>query len=122
MDTKKYEAELLKTKSDLEGELGKVGKRNPKNKNDWVATGADEEMEMHPDRNEEADQIEELAERVGIEGILEERLGNVNKALERIKDGTYGFCTEKTTGKHSIETKRLEANPAADTCLKHMRA
>lgn len=38
----------------------------------------------------------------------------INQALERIEDGTYGFCEE--TGE-PIGLKRLEARPIATLCL-----
>ncbi len=42
-------------------------------------------------------------------------LTEVQRALKRIDDGTYGYCT--TCGK-PIEEKRLEAIPWASRCLK----
>jgi DnaK suppressor protein len=37
-------------------------------------------------------------------------VGKIDEALERIEDGSYGFCEE--TGEH-IDLKRLEARPIA---------
>ncbi len=39
----------------------------------------------------------------------------LEKALERLRDGSYGICS-KCNG--SIETKRLELVPGADICMK----
>jgi DnaK suppressor protein len=41
-------------------------------------------------------------------------LAKIDQALERIKDGTYGFCSE--TGQ-PIGIKRLEARPVATLCI-----
>ena len=41
-------------------------------------------------------------------------LAKIDQALERIKDGTYGFCAE--TGQ-PIGLKRLEARPIATLCI-----
>lgn len=42
-------------------------------------------------------------------------LGNIEAALERIEDGTYGFCEECGV---KIPKKRLEAIPYATMCVK----
>ena len=41
-------------------------------------------------------------------------LALVNEALNRIKEGTYGFCIEC---REEVQTKRLEAVPWARHCL-----
>lgn len=48
-----------------------------------------------------------------IEYALELRLVDINKALEKIKDGTYGRCEK--CGKE-INSKRLEIMPEARVC------
>lgn len=45
-------------------------------------------------------------------------LRDVEDALERIREGTYGVCIE---GGEEIERERLEAYPAAKRCLDHER-
>ena len=45
-----------------------------------------------------------------------ERLQEIDDALQRIKDGTYGIC--EGTGKQ-IPKKRLEAFPAARYCVEY---
>ncbi|MDP3762692.1 MAG: TraR/DksA C4-type zinc finger protein [bacterium] len=40
-------------------------------------------------------------------------------SLRRIEKGAYGICA---TGGEKIEEKRLEANPLAETCIKHSGA
>ena len=50
---------------------------------------------------------------------LEIRYNEVKEALKRIEEGTYGIC--RVSGEQ-IEPERLEANPAATTCIKHLEA
>ena len=108
----KLETELRK----LEAELKSIGRRNPSNKEDWEATGAT--MDILPsDPNEVADSIEEYETRSAELKELEIRYNEVKTALQRIERGTYGTCL---IGGEPIEPERLEANPAATTCKKHM--
>ncbi|MEA2112694.1 MAG: TraR/DksA C4-type zinc finger protein [Patescibacteria group bacterium] len=118
MDTKYYKEKLLEELNILEKELGNLGTINPDNPNDWVATGNTEtnQDEDHSDPNDNADDQEEFSERHAILNDLEVRLNNIKTALESIKNNTYGKC--KVCGK-DIEKERLEANPAATTCIEH---
>ena len=105
------EAELKK----LIGELRSVGQVNPQNPADWEAV-PDKIDVVKADSNEVADQIESYEVNTAILKQLEIRLNEVKDALERIKNGTHGVC--RVCGK-VIESERLEANPAATTCLLH---
>lgn len=49
-----------------------------------------------------------------LEGNARDSLGEIERALERIADGTYGTCSR--CGK-PISTARLEAMPAAELCI-----
>lgn len=116
MNTDKYKKALLDEKKRLEEELGSVAE---KENGDWTPTPPPN-IEHESDPIDAADAIEEYTERVGIEGPLEERLNGVNAALKAIEKGTYGTCSEG--GKdHPIEVERLDANPAAMTCVEHMK-
>lgn len=99
----------------LEGQLSKLGKKNPDNPDDWEPVPG-EPAQTQADKNETADRLEDFEERRSTEIQLELRLNNVKKALKKIEDGTYGLC-EKSG--NPIERERLEANPAATTCIKH---
>ncbi|MBU4536542.1 TraR/DksA C4-type zinc finger protein [Patescibacteria group bacterium] len=109
----KKELELL-TK-----ELGGIGQVSSDNPNNWIAKGDDEANtdDDQSDSNDNADDLEELGERNAIVSDLEIRFKNVKDALKRIEDGTYGVC--EVSGQ-PIEEARLEANPAATTCIAHM--
>jgi RNA polymerase-binding transcription factor DksA len=117
MNTEHYKELLLAEQKKLEKELADIGQKNPNNPDDWEAT-PDEDMDnADPDKNIRADAIEEYANRIGVSAPLEARITEVNAALERIENGTYGVC--EVSGEH-IEEDRLEANPAARTCKAHM--
>ena len=109
-----YKNKLEEELARLECELETVGRRNPKNPEDWEPTEKDLNLQTS-DQNEMADKFEELDTRVGIETALEEQLDSIKKALKRIKEGNFGKCE---ICKKPIDEKRLKANPAAAACLK----
>src|SRR3989344_8281823 len=111
----------LKTKLEtelkiLEGELQSIGGRNPANPADWEATAPDMNIPA-ADPNEVADSIEEYETRSGELKELEIRYNEVRRALERLEKGTYGICR---IGGEPMDPERLEATPAATTCMKHL--
>lgn len=112
-----YKEKLEKELKLVETELQSVGRINPSHDSDWEATATDTEIQ-HADQNEVADQIEELEENTGIVKQLETRFHEIKSALAKIEDGTYGVCV---VCKEQIEDERLKANPAADTCIKHIK-
>lgn len=61
---------------------------------------------------EEADQVEAHDVELSVGKTLENDIAEIDAALERIANGTYGTC--EACGK-AIEEARLEANPAART-------
>jgi RNA polymerase-binding transcription factor DksA len=60
-----------------------------------------------------ADRTEDYGERSAITETLDQRLDDINNALQKIVSGNYGIC--EVCG-NPIEEDRLEANPAARTC------
>jgi RNA polymerase-binding transcription factor DksA len=68
------------------------------------------------DSSDTADQIEELVTNVPLEHDLASRMHDVDDALDKIKEGTYGICE---VGGEEISFDRLVANPAARTCIAH---
>jgi DnaK suppressor protein len=65
-------------------------------------------------REEEADEVTGLEKRLAMEKHLSDTLGEINRALDKFKAGTYGICDN--CGK-PIEPARLEALPQANLCL-----
>lgn len=114
----KFRTILEDEKNKLERELEKVGKRNPEVKGDWVVEVPDLNVGLS-DENDISDIYEELENRNALGDNLEENLTLVNKALERVKGKTYGLCE---VCRQPIDEKRLEAYPAATTCVKHAKS
>ncbi len=111
-----YKELLLAEEKRLLEELPSVGRVNPENPNDWEATASDTDAETEDD-NLLADKLEEFGERSAVEVELESQLFLVKNALKRIEEGNFGICK---VGGEEIEADRLTANPAAETCKKHM--
>jgi RNA polymerase-binding transcription factor DksA len=105
---------LEKEREELEDELRSVGRINPSNPADWEPTQGESVKES--DANDQADNIKEYEENTAILRELEIRYNEVRDAITKIEDGTYGICEE---GGEPINEKRLEANPAARTCVEH---
>jgi DnaK suppressor protein len=65
-------------------------------------------------REEEADEVMEREKRLIMEKHLNERLTDINHALDKFKAGKYGICDN--CGK-PIKPARLQALPEANLCL-----
>ncbi len=117
LDPTPFKKKLLAEKDELEAELATVARKNPIHAGDWEPVPEARE-ELPAARDETADKLESFEENVAITRQLEARLAEVRDALERIENGNYGRCT--ACGKE-IETERLHANPAAQTCKQHMK-
>ena len=111
----KYERLLKDEKLLLENELSGISEKNPQNPAEWDAVPENKTEEA--DLNVAADIHEDVEERHGVSDELEKRLVDVNAALARIEEGTYGVC-EVCGGR--IEEDRREADPAAPTCTEHL--
>ncbi len=84
-----------------------------------VASGAhplDERREGSPfgKREEEATESMELEKRLALEKRLKSLLTEVDRALQKMDEGTYGLCDACHT---KIDPARLEALPQAILCL-----
>lgn len=116
IDTKHFKEKLEEELSLVTEELESVGKINPDNPNDWIPKPT--EMDTRSaDSNDVADGYEAYEENEGILNELEKRWNLIKNALKRIENDSYGFCK---VCNEPIETDRLEANPAAETCKKHL--
>ena len=108
-----YKKNLEEEKTLLEGQLSELGVVDPKS-NDWgaILPGKDDQA----DPSIAADRLEDFGERSATLGELEIRYKSILEALKKIEIGGYGVCK---ICKEIIETKRLEANPSSNTCIKH---
>ncbi len=66
-------------------------------------------------REEEATETSELEKRLALEKRIRDQLAEVEHALNKFEEGTYGLCD--SCGQ-SIDPARLEALPQANLCLK----
>ncbi|HEU5114587.1 MAG TPA: TraR/DksA C4-type zinc finger protein, partial [Candidatus Paceibacterota bacterium] len=117
IDTAHFKKMLEKELASLEVELKSVGHKNAENPKDWEPGATDVDVEAS-DLADTADNIENYELNTAILKPLETQYNDVKLALEKIKKGTYGLC--EVDGK-PIEKARLEANPAARTCLEHTK-
>ena len=115
LDKKKIKEKLEKERDMLLEELQDMGKLNEET-GEWEATP--EVLDFpETDQNDMADRFEDFEARSSMLKTLEPRLNNILKALKGINRESFGKCE---VCKKDIELKRIEANPAARTCKKHL--
>jgi len=104
------EEQLHSEEKRLRDELAEFSKQNPKNTDDFDAKFPS----MGDKEDENAEEVATYSTNLTLERTLESSLRDVEKALERIKKGTYGTC--KYCNKE-IDEKRLRARPASSSCI-----
>src|ERR1700742_4816206 len=117
MNTDTFKTRLLEEKATLEQEMDSVGRKSAANPNGWEALPQDTELAADP--NDVASEIAGYEDNAAILKDLEARYSSVTAALARIDDGSYGICS---VGGEEIEEERLNADPAAGTCIAHKDA
>lgn len=117
MNTEERKQVLLEHKAIIEEELGKIAVPSSENPGGYAAHEPNLGHEHASDENDLADEQEEFGNNHAITNDLEQRLLDVNDALEKIENGTYGICEK--SGK-PIEEDRLDALPSARTCKEFM--
>jgi len=81
---------------------------------EWEETEITSEEELESGVN--VNEIDEDMKNKALSDHLELRLKEVNNALKRIEDKTYGICQ---VCQKEIPLERLKANPAASTDIEH---
>lgn len=115
LDKKKIKEKLEKERDVLLEELKSMGKLNTETK-EWEATPEARDY-RESDQNDMADRFEDFEGRSSMIRALEPRLNDILQALKAINKDSFGKCE---VCKKEIEQTRLEANPAARTCKKHI--
>ncbi len=115
MDKKKIKEKLEKERDTLLEEMRDMGKLNT-DTGEWDATPEESDV-PETDQNDMADRFEDFEEKSSTIKVLESRLNSILKALKNINKESFGVCE---VCKKDIELSRLEANPAARTCKKHL--
>ena len=115
LDKKKIKDKLEKERDILLEQMQDMGKLNLET-GDWEATP--EVLDTpETDQNDMADRFEDFEAKSSMIKTLEPRLKNVLKAIKGLSRESFGKCE---ICKKDIEVARLEANPAARTCKKHL--
>ena len=78
--------------------------------------GGDESLDQHPADVGTVTLSREID--LSVQGDVEHLLGHVERALEKIDEGTYGLCDRCG---QKIEVHRLEAVPYATLCMTHQK-
>lgn len=99
--------DLLKLKEILEKDLSGFAKQT--SDDNWET----KYPQMNNEEEDKTDEVEEYENLLPIERSLEERLKNVNVALKKIEEGTYGKCECCDC---EIPEERLIASPEAKNC------
>lgn len=113
MNTTHFKDLLLKEQDGLIEAMQTFGQLSGVGSGNWeVHIDPTENKELEPDAL--ADKFEEETTNQGVLDTLEVRLKEITEALARIENGTFGVCSKCG---QKIEVEKLEANPAATTCL-----
>lgn len=103
-------ADLIVRKEQILNELEDVSKKDSHEADNIGAKFP--EYGDKPDEN--AQEISDYTTSVMTEKVLEKTLEDIESALKRIDDGTYGICKYC---KKPISAKRLMARPVASACM-----
>jgi len=106
----KFQNLLSEEKKRLENELSKFAERSIHNADDFNAQFPN--FGDHIDDN--AEEVSSYSDYLALEHTLEKDLKDVNSALKRIEEGTYGICRYC---QKPIPEKRLEARPSSSACV-----
>lgn len=98
-------------RANLEQEQERLGARV-----DELETGNDASHSFDDNFADSAQVAAEQGENKSLASRLRRELDEVESALSRLDDGSYGSCIECSA---PISTDRLEAMPTASTCINH---
>ncbi len=115
LDKKKIKEKLESEREVLLGQIRDIGKLNPET-NEWEATPEDLGY-RESDQNDMADRFEDFEARSAMIKTLESRLNSILNSLKGLNRESFGRCD---ICKKDIEMDRMEVNPAAKTCKKHL--
>lgn len=101
---------LLVEKEQVEKELAKFAHPNPQAKDDFDA----DFPEFGDEEDDNVQEVQQYTVNKALEETLEKKLRDVDSALKRIEEGTYGIC--KYTGE-PIDERRLRARPTSSSSV-----
>lgn len=105
---KKLHDHLTEEKKKLVARIGELTKQDPFSDPDRTNDNAASDMEASEESDH--DRVSAIVDELKIQ------VASIEKALERVADGSYGFCSVCGT---MIDTDRLSVVPTATLCLTH---
>jgi DnaK suppressor protein len=108
---KKIKEQLVSKKKMIIAQLQKFAKKNEKVKDDFKTEFPN--LGHHQDEN--AIEVSDYESKLSVERDLESELKNIEGALKKTSENTYGVCS--VCGER-INPKRLEIMPEATLCVK----
>ncbi len=110
----KFKEALVKERAEINNDLANIAARSKKDPSEWRSKFISSDSETgHEARETAADESEEYGEQLAIAKSLAQKLVDIDLALVRIFDGTYGKCSNCGA---DISLERLEALPTASVC------
>jgi RNA polymerase-binding transcription factor DksA len=106
LDLEKYRKRLIWERDDLGGQIGTITAVSG-----GIPSDSDQDMAEVAQHGPVTDVEKSIID------LKSSRLEKINAALQSIEDGTYGICEK---GGEPIEPERLDAEPTATTCMKHL--
>ncbi len=104
---KEIQEKLKERKKELELELNKVSSQGE--------TGREANFQnIGTDEDDNAQEVSNFSDQLSLVAQLSKNLEDVDKALKKIKEGTYGICKYC---KKEIDPKRLLARPDSGSCV-----
>ncbi|HAZ16721.1 MAG: hypothetical protein A3H59_03920 [Candidatus Jacksonbacteria bacterium RIFCSPLOWO2_02_FULL_43_9] len=103
---------LLAEKSRIEGILSDTGKKDPAIPENYKTSYP----EYGEDGESNAIEVSDYEDAMAVEHTLEEQLLNIDRAIARMEQGTYGICEQCG---QEIPLERLKALPTASVCANH---
>jgi len=107
MDTTQYKSKLEDMLKEIETQLEELAKSDPSEAGERSVHNETEDRYMETERGFRVNEIIE---------DLNYKKGEIIHALEKIDNGTYGFCEETN---EKISEDRLKAVPYARYCVNH---
>ena len=108
---KEIRDKLIAKKKFIIAQLKKFAKRNKNAKNNYET----DFLRLGEHQDENAIEVSDYVSSISVEYSLEKGLRNIEGALKKTSEGTYGICSKCG---EPINPKRLEVAPEATLCVK----
>ena len=110
-----FKKKLEQERERIQKQLSDISQQNPNSRQrGWDVKKQEFSTDGPLDLESETDEVEDYINRMPLETQLEAKLMRINKALERIKNKSYGVCLECAK---KMPKKRLDTVPEAEFCI-----